>query len=403
MECGGEGLAVLGWLSEHLLLPEQTIAWLRPFLCSSLFKALTDPSKVIALLTSTYAAWQGWCHREAVLHKRLDEYINESDERLARSRADVVALISRPDRRTNLKAPAYALELKHILQRQNWEPALHSGRASTAMTGELQKTTERITKRTDCAERALTSLRQQQATADTIKAALSAGKALQSRVPAIVEKHNQEALAWFEQVLSVSGHQRDLIALEGKALQLLRLGQREGALAAFQNVEAIANDHPDPKRRALIISRAKRFQAQIRQVQSLNGGSLAAWGLLVANNPSAVSLLKPHSSSFRDWDLIEHAEIHYVTAFVANRLNFGVQEPEYLSAANSCYDRVIAGVPKRRLLMSSAQRRQHSAAREGLDRVQRVQAAAGDYDLPWLFQPAPPPSNNPQQPPKPVS
>ena len=163
MECGVEGLAVLGWLSEHGHVSEEWVAFLRPFFCSTIFGTLIDalqtPSKVIAAVTSTYAAAQWWHYREAKLYLRLHEYINENDLRLQESRKDVIDLIMRPDRRTKRPQPAYALELKGILRKHNWEPALHSGRAYEAMTRQLTKVTEGIAKRKNCAEKALVSLR----------------------------------------------------------------------------------------------------------------------------------------------------------------------------------------------------------------------------------------------------
>ena len=414
MECGVEGLAVLGWLSEHGHVSEEWVAIFRPYLCGVtqwivwLYSLIKEYAKeLIALAGLSFGLLKAFWYREAILHLHLEKYIHESDLRLPPSYKQTVELISRPDRRAKLRQPAFALELQKILQKNNWEPALHSERAYEAMNRQLHRVTEGIANRTQSAENALTSLRQQQAAADTIKAALAVGRALQARDSAATEKYDQDALAYFKKVLNVPGHQSDVIAAEGKARQLLRLGDLIPALTALQDLEAMAKGLSDTKDQSLISSRAKRYQAQIRQAQTTlqaqatqppgTGGSLAAWSLLVTNVPAALSLREPYVSNFRDWDLIEQGEIHYVAAFVANRLDYVIQEPEQLDNSLSCYERVLSGLPKRRVFIHGAARRLQTAAREGRDRVIAAKSSPRVYALAWLFQPVPR-SDQPQQP-----
>ena len=409
MVCGADSIfcVIIKWLFEHEFIAKEVVERLHPYLTDAhpfvfwLYEKLRENfSTLVALASFSFGAWKWWTYREAILYKRLEQYINESDLRLPPSYQEVVRIIARPDRRTNLRQPAFAIELHGVLERNNWPLASIFGRQASAINPELQKIKNGIDKRITTAETALSSLRQQRAAADTISGAIAAACAAKARDPKTARYYDDEALLRYQSALAMPGHHRDVIAAEGKAFHLLRTGQLDYGLVAFQDLERFATDIIDDQQKAITISRSKRYQAIILQAQA-PGGAQRAFGLL---NPTidgtALKLREPFVPLLRDWDLIEQGDLHYVTAYVAKRLNFPVVEPAQIELSIANYQRVLDSLPKRPLLISS-KRRLQTAARAGLERVENVSRRA-NYDLKWLFQPEPTTSNNLQQPTKTV-
>jgi hypothetical protein len=94
--------------------------------------------------------------------------------------------------------------------------------------------------------------------------------------------------------------------------------------------------------------------------------------------------LRNLSGPYADWGTIEQAETNYVAAWVANRGDFHVQEPQRLADAEQNYGKVLTDdLPRRRFLLFSWQRKLLEEAEAGLRRVER--ARSGDYDEEWLM------------------
>jgi len=109
-----------------------------------------------------------------------------------------------------------------------------------------------------------------------------------------------------------------------------------------------------------------------------------AWTIIaLEDNPDCALNLRQRHAPFTEWEAIEQAEIHYVAAYIANKLVFVRQEPQQLSRAEEGYSSVLAELPTRRFFISRAKRRLREEARAGLDRVTR--ARDGDYDKEWLM------------------
>lgn len=80
--------------------------------------------KLVAIASFSFAVWRWWKYRERILHKRLEEYIRESDARLAPASAQTFEAILRPGRTALLPQPAFALELRSILTTNGWDSLL---------------------------------------------------------------------------------------------------------------------------------------------------------------------------------------------------------------------------------------------------------------------------------------
>ncbi len=400
VECGvGVTCVVAKWFLEHGIAKE-LLEGLAPFLrgqpeaVASFYEQLKlYVSIAAALVSGSFAIWKWYHFREAVLHRRLKEYLNESDIRLEPTLRDVVSLIKRPDRRTPHRQPAFALELRSVLKRNSWDRAIMGVDAKVTSDRELTRIASRINSRIGTAELALVSLRRQLVAADIIAATLAAARAAKVRDRVTAKRYDEEALRLYSGVESVPGHQRDLIALEGKAYHLLRLGQRQLALTEFVRLENCAADIENARDRVFVASRAKRYQALISQAVAPPDTG-AGWALVSPNiDGSAQKIRQPFVASLSKWEIIEQAELHYVTAFLASRYGFGVMEPTELQAADNFYRRILDQMPRFRPPLLSAARRLQSTAREGSKRVQQARGLQPRYDLQWLYQPDAPSKN----------
>ena len=110
----------LSWLVGNQWIGAKVAAQLLAFVM--LIKS--NIGNLATVASTSFAIYKWWNYREAVLHRRLDEYIAESDRRLIASRDRVIEIITRPDRRTKLRNPAFAFELYGVLERNNWDTAL---------------------------------------------------------------------------------------------------------------------------------------------------------------------------------------------------------------------------------------------------------------------------------------
>lgn len=294
--------------------------------------------RIVALLSLTFAIYKWWVYRERILHKRLEEYISESDKRLGPASSEVVQAILRPGRTAILPQPAFAIELRNLLYRHSWAVGFGFFAPEAQAKWQLGRTLGGIRKRIRTSREALRSLQDQQAQVHLIAGAVAAARARRSSDKVKARKFDQRALREFQKALLVPGHQRSVAAKENEAFQLLRLGRLELALEAYQDLEDFAADLAKPRDKDLTTSRAKRFQAQIRQSTSHG----AAWTLIAAESNSASSLnLRAPYQPYDEWDLIEQAEVHYVSAFIAHLNSYAVQEPRHLRDAESCYNDVL--------------------------------------------------------------
>jgi hypothetical protein len=341
----------------------------------------TYGEKLIAALSLAFAIWRWWVYREAILHKRLEEYILESDKRLEPSSVAVVEALLRPGRTASLPHPAFARELRRVLIRHRWRERLSAYSHlsfESQVHWKLGSALRGIRGRIATAQKAVASLQSQQANIHMIAGAISASRARKGMIPTMVLRQDAAALREFRRVLQVPGFQRNCHAKENEGFQLLRLGSRQLALSAYEELEEFGTTIQDQRTRELTLARAKRFQAQIHQA---NGNPGIADGLM--RGTTGALILRTSYQPFHEWDAIEQAEMHYVQAWIAHRLGFVLIEAHQLDQCHQAYDLVLHQLPSRNSLVSQDVRALRAEAAIGRERA-RVARKDGQFDEEWL-------------------
>jgi hypothetical protein len=390
MDCGpNEPLCQLfDWLTNHSHAIRQTFELIDSLWDEAggqIIKFLKEHGeKLIAIASFSFGVWRWWIYRERILHKRLEEYIRESDARLGPASAQTVEAILRPGRTAVLPQPAFAIELQDILGRNGFSSPLGLSSVERRAERQLAGALRSIRNRQQIARAALESLLEQQTQVHLLAGAIATSRARRKPDRPHAWRDDHAALREFRMVLQFPTHDRDAIAKECEAFQLLRLGKRPEAWQAYVELENFAGTLPDQRQRDLTIARAKRFRAQILQADAGDAGALAAWNLIANNqDPQCAVHLRGRYGDFIEWEAIEQAEIHFIAAWVAHMLGFGNEEPSHLSRAETAYNDVLANLPRRPWLVSFAKKRLREEARAGLRRVHRAQADY--YDKDWLL------------------
>lgn len=343
---------------------------------------------VVAILSLGLAVFKWWKYREAKLHKRLLEYVRESDSRLGPTSRQAVDVILRPGSYLTTPQPTYAFELRKILRRYSWfgDPwqslfGMFSAEAVSRIN--LERALSKVRNRHECAQRAEQSLQDQQAHIHLISGAIYAARA--KRNVNLEDEHT--ALGEFRKALSFHRHARNVVAKENEAIQLFRLGQHESAQECFAQMQGYASDIEDSRQRDLTIARAMRYQGQLIQLQAGSAGSTAARDKLfpptsAPDTDCALTRRYPHAP-FTKWAAIEQGELHYLSALVASRLGYNQIEQHHKTMSAGCYRAVLSALPRRNWLLPDKQRQLKQAAEEGLGRAE-IAVAQGKYDDKWL-------------------
>jgi hypothetical protein len=390
MDCGAEELLcrLIEWLSHNAYAVRQTLEFLDT-LWSSAGGQIADflrdhGEKLIALLSFSFAVWRWWRYREGILHKRLEEYIRESDARLGPASDQTMEAILRPGRTAALPQPAFAVELRDILDTNGWGTFFRFSSVERHAERQFGRTLRRMRNRQRIARAATQSLHDQQARVHLLAGAVAASRARRTTDSRRASLCDHAALREFQKVLQFPAHHRDVVAKECEAFQLLRLRKHAEAARAYLELEEFAGALPDQRQRDLVVARAKRFRAQIRQAKQTNGGSLRAWTLIASiRNPECAVQLRARYGAYESWEAIEQAEIHFVSAWIASKLGYVVEEQDHLSNAEENYCDVLGKVPRRAIFVSFPKRALRDEASAGRDRVRR--ARAGQYDQQWLM------------------
>lgn len=345
--------------------------------------------KLTAMAGFGFATYKWWVYRERILYRRLEEYIRESDKRLGPTTTQMMDAFLRPGRAVAAQQPAFALELADILEKNSWRSFLGLAPITHQAERQFGKALVGIRKREETVLNAAHSLQRQKAEIHKLRGALAIASARQSTSKARASELDQQALNEFRNALLCSTHRRDVKAKECEALQHLRLGEYDLALDAYLMLERFADDLDDPKERALVRARAKRFQAQTTQALAEPAGSLNAWITLAVdsneNDGSSQSALELRriQGPYAGWDALEQGEFHYLAAYIANRLAFTQREPFHLGLADSIYRGLLDKLPKRLVFLGKETRCLRAEAQAGLDRV--ILAKVGRYDREWLM------------------
>jgi hypothetical protein len=365
----------LEWIEKHGDgLPEIIQKVMEPVVGETGF-VRTNLKEIIAAASFAFGVWRWWVYRESILHRRLVEYINESDARLPGTSAAAVEAILRPGRTVSVPRPSFAHELNRILVQMGWaggviDRMLGETRIEQRSRWRLLRERRRLLNRHAVAVRAEKSLQAQMAHIHLISGAIAAAKARRSRNKQGAARYDEAALREFRAVLQVPGFQRNIAAKENEAFHLLRLGEVDLARAAYRELEALAVDLPTARERDLLIARSRRYQGQIYQIEAGRAGRALARDILVSPlgnpNPESAEFLINQCQPLKQWDAIEQAELFFLAAVVFHLLNAAQREAEFMEKATRAYQDVLEEVPLRRSLLSRGNRLLRREAKRGL-------------------------------------
>jgi hypothetical protein len=388
MECSEDIVCQLfDWFSSSGYVLRETFHWL-----DSLWNAAggffsKHGEKIVAALSFSFGAWRWWIYRERVLHKRLEEYIRESDERLGPTTSRMLEAILRPGRAVALPQPAYALELNDVLEGLGWRRFFGISPIGWQAERQLKRALKGVRLRERTVATAARSLQKQRAEVHMLRGALAVSKARSTSDDTLSGGRDGHALREFQRALQIDTHRRDAEAKECEAFQFLRLGQLDHALAAYEEMADFALAINDARKRDLLIARSKRYRAQLLQIRA-PGGAAAALALIGAGpaaQPTSALRLRARHAPYVLWDAIEQAEVHFVAAYIAHRLGAGIIEPTQLALAHSQYSDVLAKAPRRLMFVRRSTRALRAEAMAGLERV--TFGKIGNYDGHWLGEP----------------
>jgi hypothetical protein len=390
MDCGPNEYfcLLLDWLSRHPGAFKQTIEFVDGVWNAAggqFIKFLKEHGeKLVAIASFSFGVWRWWIYRERILHKRLEEYIRESDARLKPASAQAVEALLRPSRTATLPQPAFALELQGILEKTGWHSFLGFSAVESQAERKLGSALRGLRKRQQIARAALESLSEQQAQVHLLVGAIATSHARRKPDRVQASRYDHASLRAFRKVLQFPAWRDNTIAKECEAFQLLRLGKRAEATQAYEDLESFAVGLSEQRQRDLTIARAKRFRAQIQQANAGDAGSGIAWDLIANNQNTVCSVqLRGRHGPYTDWEAIEQSEIHFVAAWIARMRGYSNEETAHISKAEAALTEILAGLPKRRWLVPRHKRRLRDEARAGLTRIET--AKAGDYDKQWLL------------------
>ena len=387
MDCG-DGLAchALTWLVENEYVAATFAKAVADFGISAdgaigqvFFFLKEHIDKIIALGISSFGVYKWWRYREQILHRRLAEYLSESDRRLGEGQAYVLEALQRPGPGQPFKLPLFAEKpLLVVLREQNWDRTPVAANVLSSADWQLSGAMESIERKIQTAERTITSLRQQMATVNILKGAIASAGAKRATDPD--SALNTSALFSFKSALQVPGHEQDLVTRELEAHQLRKLRMNSDAIVAYSEVERLAASCSPPRTRELTIARAKLHRAEVMQLQAstaLAGGGRIFNGCGAANlllSPavpgSALAMRRPFAP-FHDWDALDEGDAQYVAAFVAHNLNFVAMRDARLQEALTAYKSILA--MKLRFWNRRSSRELRRRATRGVARVEAAQ------------------------------
>ena len=346
--------------------------------------------KLIGIGGFVFGIWRWFKYREQILHKRLQEYLRESDKRLINGQNYVLEAMRRPGPGQLFQDPLFiGLALRSVLRERNWDRSPIAATVERSADLQLADARTSIERRIEAADATIASLRQQLATTHILRGAVAASSA--KRVPSRAIERNNAALSFFRSVLQIPGQQQNLLAKEFEAHQLRKLGFSTQALRAYSELEALASSISDERKQLLTIARAKRYRAETLQWQAstlseagkrIFSGTASANTLMSPQVGESALRIRSQFAPFQNWDLLEQGDMQFLAAFIARNLTFFPREAESLNDAATSYDGVISGLSERTLWRPRAEKQLLAMAHAGRERV--TQAQQGEYDVAWL-------------------
>jgi len=379
MECGSQDAfcELANWLSRNELLAPWLVEVLGRFgmhangIIGTIAQIARDYGQaIVGLVGVSFGFWRWWRYREHILHKRLAEYLRESDARLETGTAELIDLIQRPAPGQQLKDPLFAdADLRVVLRERNWDKPAYALGVAASSDWQLEKAIDGINRRLTTAQATVASLNRQLFSAHSIRGAIAASR----RRPE--DTHSwSHALGHFKAALAVPGHDRDLIIRELEAHLMRKLGLSGND--AYREILSLATTIEDPRTRDFQVARMKRFIAELTvSVRPRN-----AYWMLTEPEEALPLLMRCHPLGL--WERLELGDTQYLAAYCARQSPYPVREATHLADADVTYAGIIRDLSKRRWLRPRQYRQLRTKARKGLARVQ--DAKNGTYDTNWL-------------------
>jgi hypothetical protein len=349
--------------------------------------------KLIAAFAFSFGVWKWWVYRERILHKRLEEYLKESDARLANGMTGVLTSLQRPGPSKPPKLPLFATsDIRSAMRVRRWHRMPMAPLVAASAQWQLDRAIEKVERKLQSGESMMSSLRKELATANIMKGAISASGA---RIGlGTLEETKIASLNSFRSALQVPGHEHSVIAKEFEAHQLRDMQHFERALDAYRAVEELAPQFSDYRTQQLTIARAKRYQAEMLQLLASKvssdgnrefSGVLGASNLLRGGSPSAALNIRGRFAPYQGWDLLEQGDMELLTAFLAHNLGNLKVESGHLEDAETAFRSILATTNDGWLETRHGNGVLRVRARAGLESVQLAKEKQF-YEWLWLVR-----------------
>jgi tetratricopeptide (TPR) repeat protein len=343
-----------------------------------------------------------WDGRESVLYRRANRRLGERGNQVRAACKHALGLILRPSPGEMPTQPLFvAPPLREVLAQDGWQPFLGMSNTLTYASGKLHEAHAILAEKYRTLRQQKSFIVEQRFSAFLLEGAIAAARAAETKVVYERNRKNNEALKLFEAALNVDSKSSDLLALEFKGLQLVKLNRKPEAQQIFQRTEellagllagATPLEETIRSEYELLRIRNGRYRAELYHEA---GSNQIATGVLLA-------LVNGHGQVHSQWlegrDLLERAHFHEIHGCVRVRLAIavGAQDPAAgvagasITKARADYNELIGQLDPRsrrwltrivRWLLRS-DRRDGSAkllalARAGLGRLQGIEHGEG--------------------------
>ncbi len=410
MECdGSEYLCILFFaLVENGYVTEVTAKWIMSaigadegFLGQVVSFVGNHADKLIAAAIGSFGAYKWYINRERILHERLEQYLVTDDRRFRDANAALLASIQRPGPKTKFDGPVFPpRELRRVLRERRWNFGTSGVFVADSANVDLRTARRIIADRIEIAEKALQAHKEQLAATHLVQAAVASAHSASLHDRSKGRRMDGFALTQIRSALAVPDFFGRLEALELEGHQLRRMGEYGQADEAYKRFELAAQKLRGGRESDLLVARSKRHQAEMAQIEKLRAnradntvgrGAHRANALLRLSDTnlnvgkSALDLREPYGP-FHGWDLLEQAELHYLSALVAHFISADAIADEQLGLASSAYEVVILELPTSKVIVRDYENRLRANAELGLDRVKKT-VERQEYDTDWLLPP----------------
>ena len=255
-----------------------------------------------------------WDGREAVLYRRAIRRLGERGNQIRVACKHALDLILRPSPGEMPTQPLFvAPPLRDVLARDGWRPFLSISDTLTYANGKLHEAHTILAEKYRTLRQQKSFIVEQRFSAFLLEGAIAAARAAEAKAVHERNRRNNEALKFFEAALNVDSKSSDLLALEFRGLQLVKLNRKPEAQQVFLRIEELlagllagATPLEETTRREYELLRIRngRYRAEIHHE---GGGNRIANGILL---PLVNADRRVHTQLLEGRDLLERAHVH---------------------------------------------------------------------------------------------